>query len=78
MNNEFNSDWIVTVLLWFFLGMLWVHRFYNWKIWTGILMIFTLWGLWIWWLIDGIIIVLWKFEKKDGSILTVKIENKIL
>lgn len=71
MNKEINTDWVITVLFWFFLWGLWVHRFYNWKIWTWILMIITLGWLWIWWLVDWIIIVLWKFEKKDGTVITI-------
>ena len=67
-----NQDWIISMLLWFFLGVIWVHRFYNGKIGTGILMILTLWGLGVWALIDWIFLIMWKFTKKDGTIITIK------
>ncbi|MDQ7009395.1 MAG: TM2 domain-containing protein [Candidatus Gracilibacteria bacterium] len=71
--KKFNQDWIMTMVLWFLLGMLGIHRFYNGKIITGILMILTLGGLGIWWLIDGIFLIMGKFTKKDGTIIKVKI-----
>ncbi len=70
--KKFNQDWVMTMVLWFLLWALGIHRFYNGKIWTWILMILTLWGLWIWWLIDGIFLIMWKFTKKDWTIITVK------
>ncbi len=69
---EFNTDWIVTLLLCVFLWGLWVHRFYNWKIGTWILMLLTFWGFWIWWTIDLIIVVVWKFTNKDGVLIAIK------
>lgn len=57
---------LVTLLLCFFLGGFGAHRFYVGKIGTGILMLLTLGGLGIWWLIDTIIIIVGSFEDKDG------------
>lgn len=57
---------LVALLLCFFLGGLGVHRFYVGKIGTGILMLMTLGGFAIWWLIDLIIIIVGSFEDKDG------------
>lgn len=57
---------LVTLLLCFFLGGFGAHRFYIGKIGTGILMLLTLGGLGIWWLIDTIIIIVGSFEDKDG------------
>lgn len=50
-----DEEFIITLLLWFFLGGLAGHRWYARKP-TGwnILFILTLGGLGIWWLIDGI------------------------
>ncbi|MEN9881298.1 MAG: hypothetical protein RLZZ308_481 [Candidatus Parcubacteria bacterium] len=68
-----NPEWMITLALVFFLGVLGVHRFYNGKIGTGILMIFTLGGLGIWATIDFIMVLFGKFTKKDGSLITVRI-----
>jgi hypothetical protein len=43
-----------TLLLWFFLGGLGMHRFYMGDIGIGILQLLTFGGLGLWWLIDGI------------------------
>jgi len=50
-----DDTFIITILLWFFLGGLAGHRWYAKKP-TGwnILFILTLGGLGVWWLIDGI------------------------
>jgi hypothetical protein len=65
-----DKDFVVTVLLCFFLGFLGVHRFYAGKIGTGILMLFTFGGFGIWALIDFIIIVLGNFTDSDGLRIT--------
>jgi TM2 domain-containing membrane protein YozV len=68
-----NPEWMITLALVFFLGALGVHRFYNGKIGTGILMIFTLGGFGIWVTIDLIMVLFGKFTKKDGTLITVRI-----
>lgn len=68
-----NPEWMITLLLAFFLGALGVHRFYNGKIGTGILMILTLGGFGIWSLIDVIMILFGKFTQKDGTVIPVRI-----
>lgn len=67
-----NKEWIITLVLWFFLWIIWAHRFYNWKIWTWILMLLTLGWLWIWALIDGIIIIVGNFKAKDWTVISIK------
>lgn len=58
----------------FFLGSnIGVHRFYNGKTGTGILMILTLEGFGIWATIDIIMILFGKFTKKDGTLIPVRI-----
>lgn len=68
-----NNEWLVTLALWFFLGGFGGHRFYNGKVGTGILMIITLGGLGIWWLIDGIFILLGDFKDKEGNAIRPKV-----
>ncbi len=68
-----NPEWMITLALVFFLGFLGVHRFYNGKIGTGILMILTLGGFGIWSLIDFIMILFGKFTTKDGTVISVRV-----
>jgi TM2 domain-containing membrane protein YozV len=70
-----NPEWMITLALAFFLGILGVHRFYNGKIGTGILMILTFGGLGIWVTIDLIMILFGKFTKKDGALVSVRIPS---
>lgn len=64
------QDWLVALLLCFFIGIIGAHRFYVGKIGTGVLMVFTLGGLGIWTFIDLILIIVGKFKNKDGITLT--------
>jgi TM2 domain-containing membrane protein YozV len=63
------KNFVVTVLLCFFLGSLGAHRFYVGKIGTGILMLLTLGGLGVWTIIDFIMIILSKFSDKEGQLI---------
>ncbi|GAA3748502.1 hypothetical protein GCM10022225_35740 [Plantactinospora mayteni] len=63
------KSWLVAVLLCLFLGTIGVHRFYVGKIGTGILMILTFGGFGIWTLIDLIMILVGKFDDKQGQAL---------
>lgn len=58
-----------TLILCLIFGMFGVHRFYVRKIGTGILMLLTLGGMGLWFLIDLIMIVTNKFEDKNGNTL---------
>jgi hypothetical protein len=60
---------LTATLLCFFLGIFGVHRFYAGKIGTGILMIFTLGGYFIWAIIDFIDIASGKFKDSEGKII---------
>ncbi len=64
---ESDSQWVVTLLLAFLLGVIGAHRFYVGKTGTGILMLLTFGGLGIWLLIDLILIVTGQFTNKDGE-----------
>ena len=57
-------------LLCFCLGVFGVHRFYVGKIGIGILMIVTLGGLGVWYLIDLIMIIIGSFTDKEGNKIT--------
>ncbi|WLR41327.1 TM2 domain-containing protein [Bacillus carboniphilus] len=61
------KNWVATLLLCFFLGVLGVHRFYVGKIGTGILMLITGGGFGIWVLIDFIMIIVGSFKDKEGN-----------
>ena len=60
-------DWLALVLLTFFVGVLGVHRFYVGKIGTGVLMLITLGGLGVWFLVDLLLVVTGQFTNKDGQ-----------
>lgn len=69
-----NEDYLITLILCFFLGALGVHRFYNKKMLTGILQLITLGGLGIWAIIDLILILLKKF-KIDSDRKIIQVSN---
>lgn len=64
-----SRDFVPTVLLCLFLGQFGVHRFYAGKIWTGLLQMVTLGGFGLWALYDLIMIILSKFEDKEGRVI---------
>ena len=61
------TDWLTLFLLTFFVGVLGVHRFYVGKIGTGFLMLLTLGGLGVWFLVDLILVVTGQFTNKYGQ-----------
>tara|TARA_B100000427_G_scaffold103542_1_gene85667 strand:+ start:493 stop:1275 length:783 start_codon:yes stop_codon:yes gene_type:complete len=64
-----DKEFIPTLLLCLFTGVLGIHRFFAGKVGTGILMIVTLGGLGIWVLVDFIIICFGSFRDKEGRII---------
>ncbi|MGN0091903.1 MAG: NINE protein [Alistipes sp.] len=65
--NKSEKDWIVTLLLCFFVGGLGIHRFYVGKIGTGIIQLITLGACGIWTLIDFIVIACGNFTDAEGK-----------
>jgi hypothetical protein len=61
---------LVAALLAWFVGVLGVHRFYLGKTGTGLLMLFTLGGLWVWSFIDFVLIVGGDMKDKEGLPVT--------
>lgn len=60
---------IVVLILGLFLGVIGIHRIYVGKIYTGLIMLLTLGGFGIWYLVDLILIVTNKFEDKNGNLI---------
>ena len=67
--NKSDKDWMVALLLCFFVGAMGGHRFYAGKIGTGVAMLLTLGGCGIWTIYDLIMIVTEKFEDDQGRVL---------
>jgi TM2 domain-containing membrane protein YozV len=68
--RKLNSKWLTTLVLGILTGWLGVHRFYNGKIITGILMLLTCGGFFVWQLIDVILILAGQFKDKNGARIT--------
>ena len=64
-----SKDWLVTLLLCFFLGYLGIHRFYVGKTGTGIAQLLTCGGCGIWALIDFITIIMGNFTDAEGKFI---------
>jgi len=58
---------IIAFILCLIGGTLGLHRFYVGKIGTGIIMLLTLGGLWIWVIIDLVMILAGYFTDKEGK-----------
>jgi len=70
-----DKNWLVTLLLCGFLGVIGIHRFYVGKTGTGILMIITFGGFGLWVLIDLILIATNSFTDINGLHLNKNLYN---
>jgi hypothetical protein len=62
-----DKNWLVAVLLCFFLGGLGIHRFYLGYTWQGVVQLLTFGGFGIWALIDLFRIIFKNLKPKDGD-----------
>ena len=63
------KDWLVTLLLCFFVGCFGIHRFYVGKTGTAIVQLITCGGCGIWTLIDFIVICMGNFTDAEGKFI---------
>jgi TM2 domain-containing membrane protein YozV/ribosomal protein S27AE len=68
-NKEDENQWLICLLLCWFVGILGAHRFYTGHIAIGIAQLLTLGGCGIWTLVDFILILTGKFKNSQGQIL---------
>ena len=73
-NKTLNNKWLAALLLCWILGVFGAHRFYLGKTGTGILMLITLGGLGIWYLIDLILIITGNMRDNNGELVRSMIE----
>lgn len=66
-NQKEKTEWLIVLLLCFFLGCLGIHRFYVGKTGTGIVQLLTCGGCGIWALIDFIMILVGSFTDANGN-----------
>lgn len=64
-----SKNWLVTMLLCFFLGGWGVHSFYAGKTVNGIIQLLTAGGCGFWALYDFIMIVLKKYTDAEGKVI---------
>ena len=62
-----DREWLVVLLLCFFLGIFGIHRFYTKHTTIGIVQLLTLGGCGIWALIDFILIVVGNYKDANGQ-----------
>ena len=72
MQRTSDKDFLATLLLCLFIGVLGVHRFYVGKIGTGLLWLFTGGLFGIGWLVDLIFIITGNFTDKQGNVIRLR------
>jgi TM2 domain-containing membrane protein YozV len=72
MQRTSDKDFLATLLLCLFLGVLGVHRFYVGKIGTGLLWLFTGGLFGIGYIVDLILIITGNFTDKQGNVIRMR------
>ena len=72
MQRTSDKDFLATLLLCLFVGVLGVHRFYVGKIGTGLVWLFTGGLFGIGWLVDLIFIITGNFTDKQGNVIRLR------
>jgi len=66
------KDWLIALILCFFVGYLGIHRFYTGSVGIGIIQLFTFGGCGVWTLIDFILILTGSYRDNKGRPLVRK------
>jgi TM2 domain-containing membrane protein YozV len=69
MTQTTQKEWLPTLLLCWFLGLLGVHRFYTGHVGIGVAQLLTGGGCGIWMLIDFFIILVGNYKDAEGRVL---------
>lgn len=73
-NKYTNNRWLVALLLCLILGVFGAHRFYLGRVGTGFLMLITLGGFGLWYLIDLILVITGQLRDGDGYFVKSQLE----
>lgn len=75
VNTTLNTHWLAVLLLALLLGIFGAHRFYLRRTGSAILMLITIGGLGIWYLVDLIMIITGNFRDHYGRPIKLSMEK---
>jgi len=67
--KKISEKWVACTLLVVFLGIMGGHRFFTGKIATGVIMLLTFGGFFIWNIIDIAVVISGNFRDKKGNLI---------